>query len=267
MLRLTDPAAVRCLLETDRVWSVYALGDLATRRWPHGTWLAAPDGPPALVLLYREFGTPVLLAVGAAEAVRPLLDEIDEPHLYLHVRPEILDLLRPRYYLKDEADMWRMRLDPARFPTLATPEVVPLGPSDLPALRQLFADGEPAGEVPHFFFADMLEDRAFFGIWYDGALIAAGGTHLVEPAEGVAAIGNIYTRRDQRGRGLATRVTYAVTAELLRRGLPTLVLNVNQLNTAAVRVYERLGFERYCAFKEGEAIRMTNDASKAPNRQ
>jgi predicted GNAT family acetyltransferase len=71
----------------------------------------------------------------------------------------------------------------------------------------------------------------------------------------VGAIGNVYTRRDRRGRGLASFVTGAVTAELLRLGLRTVALNVNQRNAAAIRVYEQLGFTRYCAFYEGVAVR------------
>ncbi|MBF8284938.1 MAG: N-acetyltransferase protein, partial [Anaerolineales bacterium] len=58
---------------------------------------------------------------------------------------------------------------------------------------------------------------------------------------------------DRRGRGLAARVTSAVTAALLEMRLRTVALNVNQHNAPAVRVYERLGYERYCAFHEGVA--------------
>ena len=254
MPRLTDPAAVRRILQTDSRWAVYALGDLAPHRFAHSTWLHVPGDEPALVLLYREFSTPVLVAVGRPAAVRPLLDEVHEESMFLHVQPGIVDLLRPRYRMDHENAMWRMILDPTRFPSGGAEGVVPLGMDDLTALQRLYADGEPAGEVPHFFFPSMLEDHAFFGIWEGSDLITAGGTHLVEPAEGIAAIGNIYTRRDRRGRGLATRVTHAITAELLRRGLPIIALNVVQGNAPAVHVYEKLGFARYCPFVEAEAI-------------
>jgi RimJ/RimL family protein N-acetyltransferase len=40
-----------------------------------------------------------------------------------------------------------------------------------------------------------------------------------------------------------------------RMGLHTIALNVNQRNAAAIRVYERLGFARHCAFYEGIAVR------------
>lgn len=205
MPRLTDPAVIRRILQTDSRWSVYALGDLAPPRFAHSTWLHAPGDESALVLLYREFSTPVLVAVGRPAAVRPLLDEVHDERMFLHVQPEIVDLLRPRYRMEDENAMWRMILDPARCAAGSAHGVVPLGMDDLTALQRLYADGEPTGEVPHFFFPLMLEDHAFFGIWEGSDLITAGGTHMVEPAHGIAALGNIYTRRDRRGRGLTAR--------------------------------------------------------------
>ena len=56
------------------------------------------------------------------------------------------------------------------------------------------------------------------------ALVAVAGTHLLAPEEGAAAIGNIYTRRDRRGRGLGRAVTSAVLADLA--GIETVGLNV-----------------------------------------
>jgi len=81
------------------------------------------------------------------------------------------------------------------------------------------------------------------------------GTHLVAPEEGVAAIGNVYTRPECRGRGLATRLTGAVAAELVRRGIPLVALNVCPENLPAMRAYRRLGFFKYCEFVEGLAVR------------
>jgi len=254
MPRITHPAEIRALLEIDRPWAVYALGDLAPGFFEHSEWLRAPNAP-ALILLYRAFATPVLFALGKPESVRGLLDEIGgEREMYLSIRPEILPLVKARYEVRHETAMWRMVLDPVN---LAAPmqDAVRLGPADLAALQQLYADGKPSSEVPDFFYPSMIEQGVFFGIWEDKMLVAAAGTHLVAPLESVGAIGNVYTRRDRRGRGLALRVTCAVAAELLRLGLRTVALNVNQRNAAAIRVYERLGFARYCAFYEGVAIR------------
>ena len=101
----------------------------------------------------------------------------------------------------------------------------------------------------------MLDEGVFYGIWENGQLAAAAGTHLVVPGEDVAAVGNVYTRRDRRGLGLAASVTCSVVDELLRMRIRTIVLNVNQSNAPAIRVYERLGFTRHCSYYEGLAER------------
>lgn len=251
--RLTDLTAIRASLETDRPWAVYALGDLAPGFREHAVWHAAEE---ALLLLYRAFETPVLFTLGAPDRLTPLLDEIaSEPEMYLSIRPEILPLIKARWNVKHETPMWRMVLDPTRFPSLLSEGVTRLGRVDLPALEALYADGQLTGEVPDFFNPPMLEQGAFYGVWEADRLAAAAGTHLVSTELSVGAVGNVYTRRDRRGRGLAARVTSAVTAELLRMGLTTIALNVNQHNLPAQRVYERLGYLRYRAFYEGVAFR------------
>lgn len=250
---LTDLAVVRARLETDRSWAVYALGDLAPGFREHSAWYAAPG---ALLLLYRAFETPVLFTLGPPENIGPLLDEIaHEREMYLSIRPEVLPLIEARWQVKHLAAMWRMVLDPARFLPQPSDGVVRLAPADLPALEALYADGQATGEVPDFFNPPMLAQGVFFGVREGEALVAAAGTHLVSTELSVGAVGNVYTRRDRRGRGLAARVTSAVTAELKQSGLTTIALNVNQHNAPAQRVYARLGYQRYGAFYEGVAFK------------
>jgi ribosomal protein S18 acetylase RimI-like enzyme len=173
----------------------------------------------------------------------------------LHVRPEIVPVLQTRYLIPHPKPMWRMVLELPKFHAAPIAGVNRLKTADLPALNQLYADGKAAGEVPEFFFASMLEQGVFFGIRENNDLIAVAGTHLVAPPEGVAAVGNIYTRRDRRGRGLAARVTSAVVSELLGMNIDVVALNVNQQNVSAIGVYERLGFAMYGEFIEGVASR------------
>jgi ribosomal protein S18 acetylase RimI-like enzyme len=257
-MRLTDPHAVRAHLETDRAWAVYALGDLAPGFYEHTEWHCAPGPVPALLMLYRAFRTPVLFTHGPASQMARLLDDIaGERTLYLSIRPDILPSIEARYTVDPPGGipMWRMTLDPGRFRPAPANEVRRLSLVDLPALEALFADGAATGEAPDFFSAAMLEQGIFYGVSEDGALVSAAGTHLVSPELGVAAVGNVYIRRDRRGRGLAAQVTSAVTAALVAHDPPlsTVALNVHQHNAAALRVYERLGYQRYCAFFEGMA--------------
>ncbi len=251
-----DPAVVRARLNTDRPWSAYALGDLAPALAGRTEWHLGPDG--ALLLLYRAFETPVLFTLGGPAGLAPLLAEIAaEPRLYLSIQPDILPLIKAGYDVTHEAAMWRMTLAPADFNPPAANNATRLGLDAMPALTALFADGRATGESPDFFDADMVAHGVFYGVYEGGVLAAAAGTHLVVPEEGVAAIGNVYTRRDRRGRGLAAQVTGAVAAALLAHMPPLdlIALNVNQANAAALSVYEGLGFRRYLPFYEGLAQR------------
>jgi predicted GNAT family acetyltransferase len=119
----------------------------------------------------------------------------------------------------------------------------------------LYADAREHGEQPSFYKPSMLADGAFRGIWEGSDLVAVAGAHLFSPALGVCTIGNVYTRRDRRRRGLASRTTSAVVRHALAASVPTIVLNVSQANEAARRVYEQLGFHVHCAFVEGDAAR------------
>jgi ribosomal protein S18 acetylase RimI-like enzyme len=260
MPRLRDIPHLRTILSTDRVWAVYALGDLSPGFFEHTDWFGAEDGI-ALLLLYRAFGTPLLFTLGSPEQLGGLLDELgSETDLFLSIRPDILPLVTARFQVRDVTPMWRMVLYPGQFRPITGP-AVRLGAADLPALQCLHAGGnpddQPADDAPDFFAASMVEQGVYYGIFDDHqSLIAAAGTHLVVPAEGVAAVGNVYTRPDHRGRGLATLVTSAVIADLSRQpDVSVIALNVRQDNAAAITIYERLGFERYCAFFEGRASR------------
>jgi ribosomal protein S18 acetylase RimI-like enzyme len=248
--RTDDVAAIRALLQADRAWSIYPLGDLMPAYFAHTTWYR---GPEAIVLLYRGVEPPVFFAQGEPGVVADLLGEAGPPPaLRLHVRPEIVPVLRHYYHHVDTLLRWRMVLDREHFPE-STPSCRRLTAADVPALERLYDDGEAAGERPEYFFPPMVTEGVFFGVEEGGELVAVAGTHLVSRAEGIGAVGNIYTRRNRRGRGLAGLTTSAVTAELLGLEIETIALNVAQTNRPALAVYQRLGYRCHCPFMEGTA--------------
>ena len=252
--------AIRRILEGDRVWCAYALGDLEFA--DQCEWLVDEGPPEALVLLFRAFERPILFAHGPVGALTSLIGRIGAPYVAIQVRPEALPAIETRYLVSAPRRMWRMVLDEeCQMPAAsAVAHVSPLGRPDLRALRTLYTDGVPRGEAPDCFHDAMLDGGIYKGVWLGDRLIAAAGTHLLSSAESVAAIGNVYTRRDQRGRGLGELVTYAVALEARTRGFSTLVLNVAQ-DGFAVRMYERIGFRRHCELVEGRAVRKEMRAS------
>jgi GNAT superfamily N-acetyltransferase len=253
-MKLTDLQRIRSALGRDRAWSAYAIGDLDPQRLPDCSWHAPAGDPDTLVLLYRGFTPPILFATGDPARLAPLFEELDAPAVSLHLLPEAVDALEPAYIATETRRMWRMAVDVASFrPAVAADDAAALDLSHAAAVAALFADARESGEEPPFYRPSMLADGAFRGIWEGADLVAVAGAHLFAPALGVCTIGNVYTRRDRRRRGLAARVTSAVVRHALSVSIPTIVLNVSQANDAARRVYEQLGFRVHCAFVEGEA--------------
>jgi ribosomal protein S18 acetylase RimI-like enzyme len=255
MPRVSDLDLVQGMLERDRPWSAYALGDLSPGFSQYCDWFA-DERRNALLLLFHGFETPIAFGLGAPADLAPLFDDIDAPRIALHIRSEAVSALAPRFAAVDVKPMWRLALDTRRFTPLDVGDVEPIGSEHVEDVARLYADGVESGETPDFFFPSMLEQGTFRGIRVGGELVSAAGTHLFAPDLGVCAVGNVYTRRDARGRGYAARVTSAVVADVLARGVQTIVLNVRHANDGANRIYERLGFRRYCEFVEGIAERI-----------
>ena len=241
---LTDKDEIRAILERDRRWCVYALGDLTPRMFNKCRWFT-----PDLTLVLHDYGTSILFAHGTG-SIREALEHVSWP-VHLQVQQDGLDEVARHATVTNVKNMMRFAWNGG--PTDIAENVRLLNPNDVPALKRLYADGDATGEAPDFFYDAMVASGVFFGVYEGPDLVAAAGTHLFAPDEHAAAIGNVYTRRDRRGRGLSRAVTSAVLHRL--RHLKTVGLNVREDNAAAIRVYESLGFVKHCDFREGLARR------------
>jgi ribosomal protein S18 acetylase RimI-like enzyme len=202
---------------------------------------------PDITMVLHDYGTSILFAHGTG-SIREALEHVRWP-VHLQVQQDALDEIARHAEVTDIKHMWRMAWDGGE--TDIADGVRRLGPHEIDALKRLYADGESTGESPDFFYDSMVPNGVFFGVFEGADLIAAAGTHLFAPDEHAAAIGNIYTRRDRRGRGLGRQVTSAVVHRL--RHLKTIGLNVREDNAPAIRVYQSLGFVKHCDFKEAIA--------------
>ena len=101
------------------------------------------------------------------------------------------------------------------------------------------------------FTEDQIHHGVLYGVTVQNRLRAIAGTHVASECYQVAAIGGVFTHPDDRGKGYGTATTGAVAAELIDRGVRDVVLSVGRDNAAAIRIYERLGFDRYSLFLAG----------------
>ncbi|MEJ2861576.1 GNAT family N-acetyltransferase [Actinomycetospora flava] len=114
------------------------------------------------------------------------------------------------------------------------PDLVRLGPDDIPAMSELVARTKPGPFLPR-----TIAMGTYLGVVEDGVLVAMAGERLHPP--GYTEISAVCTDEAHRGRGLATRLVLAVAAGIRARGeVP--FLHAAGDNTSAIRLYETLGF-------------------------
>lgn len=239
---------------------LYALADLDELFWDETTWFATgTDGrDEALVLLLGKLRIPIVYAVAPPgdPATQALLEELRPrlPESFFANLPVGLEaVFGDAYDWEPEGEHAKYALpDRARIDTVDASAVRALGPEDHAELRTFlerdaYAPGEETGR---FLEPYMIELWPFVGIREAGKLVCVAGTHVLSDRYRVAALGNIATRPDRRGRGLARAATAFLCRELFDR-VDHLGLNVKTDNAAAIRCYEQLGFEPVCAYLEG----------------
>jgi ribosomal protein S18 acetylase RimI-like enzyme len=241
-----DRAMLRAFLETDRLYSAYALCDLDEREFLRTRWGVALVGgePIAVVLQYAGYSPQPIFVMGENDGIEAILADVIKPRAaYVAARTEHLPAIAANYRVDPGPAMLRMWVDPARFRPLPS-EVRRLLPVEIGELNRLYQLGF-ASWVP----ASAISDGLYYGVRVGGRLVSAAGTHVISPAAKLAVVGNVMTHADFRGRGYATAVTGAVTADLLRF-CDQVVLNVRADNPPALAAYRRLGYQVSVTFEE-----------------
>jgi ribosomal protein S18 acetylase RimI-like enzyme len=241
-----DRSMLRSFLETDRLYSAYALCDLDDREFLRTRWgVALVAGKPiAVVLQYAGYSPQPIFVMGENEGIEVILSNVIKPHTaYVAARPEHLAAIATSYRVEPGPAMLRMWVDAAHFRPFPA-EVHRLLPVEIGEVNRLYQLGL-ASWLP----ASAISDGLYYGMRLGGRLVSAAGTHVISPNARLAVVGNVMTHADFRGRGYATAVTGAVTAELLRF-CDQVVLNVRADNPPALAAYRRLGYQVHLTFEE-----------------
>jgi ribosomal protein S18 acetylase RimI-like enzyme len=248
-----DRALLRAFLEEDRLFGAYAICDLDEREFARTRWgVAFESGEPVAVgLQYTGLAPQPLFVMGDADGVAALLRDVIKPRSgYLAVLPEQLTAVESVYRVDPGPPMVRMWVDRSSFRPAPGPaaRLLPAEIGDLNRLYNLgFTSWLPAASVAQ---------GVYYGVRMRGRLVAAAGTHVISEHARLAAVGNVMTHRDYRGRGYAKVTTSAVTQELLR-SCDQVVLNVRADNPPALAAYRALGFREHVRFDERLVHRRT----------
>ncbi|MDA1062043.1 MAG: GNAT family N-acetyltransferase, partial [Chloroflexi bacterium] len=249
---------LQSLLVEDRAFAAFAIGHLEPQLLPYARfWTAAsPEGRSGLVMHAAGALGRTTVLVGDPAAVAAALSLHPGPRAgYLATcAPEHLAVAERVYALDKPLTMMRMTVEARSFhPAPAEPTEPPaqaperrqhglrrMVRADARALNALYA----TGGGPTGYRGEHIEQGVYFGAFEGGRLQAVAGTHLVAPHQGIAVVGNVFTRAEARGRRLAQAVTSAVTEALIESGCALVTLTVDPANTPAVSAYARLGYDR-----------------------
>jgi ribosomal protein S18 acetylase RimI-like enzyme len=249
---LHDKHRIAAFLRRDPARNVYLIGDLDDFFWPYTQWYGLEDDGELreVALIYAGTALPVLLALGhEPEAMCTLLHGIRHllpPRLYAHLGSGVLPQLAQHYNAEPHGEHAKMVLtQPGQLGGFDMSGAERLAPANLDEVQAFYRAAYPDG----WFDPRMLETGQYFGVRQEGQLASIAGVHVYSPAYGVAAIGNVATRPELRGRGLATIATAALCRSLLEQA-PHVGLNVRADNAVAIACYTRLGFETVAMYDE-----------------
>jgi len=248
---IRDRAEIRSLLEPQRPYAAYALGQLQPRLFARSAWWLARGAGGQALLLHSGGGLGnALYAQGTVDALEAAQRLHPGPrYTFLTCELHHLDTIRRHFDLPDHNAVLRMLVDRETFRD-APDDVRRLSGRDVREINRLYrADGSPA-----FYSAQNIDDAVYYGSFEGGRLVAVAGTHVISYEDEIAVAGNVFVHPKYRRRGLSTMVTGAVTRHLLG-SCREVVLSVDPGNTAAVRAYLRLGYREVGKLIEGAATR------------
>jgi ribosomal protein S18 acetylase RimI-like enzyme len=235
---------------------LYSIGDLDDFFWPHTIWFALQNAGQVrqLVLFYTDLTMriPALLALAESpvELMRELLGAllpVLPRRFYAHLSENTANVFADDYRVESHGRFHKMGLiDDSLLAAVDATEAVALTVADTPELLALYGASYPG----NWFVPRMLQTGFYFGVRRGGKLLSVAGVHVYSPPYRVAALGNITTRPDVRGKGLATLATARLCQELRRAGIESIGLNVKAENRSAVACYERLGFQHVADYGE-----------------
>jgi GNAT superfamily N-acetyltransferase len=244
-IRLYDREEIFTYLNKNRYLQIYSIGDLDDFFWDYTAWYGLYDGDrlKAIILLYTGLSIPTLVVLSDdIDPLKQLLGEIVgllPKRLYAHFSPGLENLIQSNFKAQSHGRHYKMGLmNPSMAKAASCPDVVQLNPGDGDELLRFYKRGYPGS----WFDTRMLETGLFYGIRENDKLLSVAGVHVYSERYSVAALGNIATLPEQRGKGLGKIVTARLCQKLLE-SVATIGLNVKSDNESAIRLYKNLGFE------------------------
>ncbi len=269
-----DKSALAKFFATNRTLYAYLLGDLDPFFFENTSWRVArsaaqADSPiEASLLNYHAFSTPVLIGLEENNAQAALWREALSKPLgpaHTHYRKVHEEIITNAGDIQPLGTHFRMAWNPDFVQTSAVDnnlkdgndlkddsdlsEVVTLLPGDIEDIRELHKCAYDGA----YFDERLLQTGQCFGIFREKQFVAFAGCHVYSVEYDIAALGAITTHPEYRNQGLGAKVSLRALEEL-RKTVACICLNVHSENHAAIKIYERLGFQIHCEYEEAIVI-------------
>jgi hypothetical protein len=188
---LSDPTAIRRLLETRRPYAAYALGQLDDRYIDLVRCYRSKGSTGQALMLFSSAGLGnALFAMGDPGALEALLRLHRGPRQnYATCQPEHLSVFKRYFHFAQEQPMLRMAVAAAEFRPPDGPDenvtVRRLRSRDVRALNQLYnSDGAPT-----YYSGRHVNEGVYYGVFDHQALVSVAGTHVISEQWSIAVVG------------------------------------------------------------------------------
>ena len=247
---IRDKSEIYNFLSSNPGLYLYLIGDLDDFFWPNTKWFAlyVNNTIRSIALLYSgENPTFLLFHDGDISFPAFLIKSVksDLPEQFnVHLSPGLINHFGSENIIKNFGHNLRMVLKKSPV-SISDNNIRRLGPADIDEMKNLYASAYPG----NWFESRMVETGKYFGYFIDNRLAGISGIHVFSKEYRVAALGNIATHPDYRGKKIAYKLTLAL-CEDLKTDTDTIGLNVKSGNIPAIRCYENAGFETCGSYDE-----------------
>jgi ribosomal protein S18 acetylase RimI-like enzyme len=250
LVSLHDRTTLEAWFRRDPRVHLYELGDLDDFFWPHTTWYgleSARGDLRAVALVYAASDLAVVIALGGGgREIVPRLAPVLPRRFYAHFEVGVASALGPGWNVSLRGVHDRMVLvHPLALDEVDTHGASTLVAADAPELESFYASAYPG----NWFDRRMLDTGGYRGVRRDGRIVSVAGVHVLSRRYRVGALGNVATNVAFRGLGLGRVVCAALCKDLVANADPV-GLNVLSSNSAAIALYQQLGFVRIAQYEE-----------------
>jgi len=260
IVNLTERSRIYAFLQRNSPLHLYGIGDMDAFNWPYTKWFGWESDGELQSVFFTYSGTelPVLIALeednisAANQLLRGMLANLPDK-VYCSFSPEQARVMQTTFKLDSHVPHYKMILKGDAYKVLAIncdDDIQQLSPKNTEQLKSLYEQAYPV----NWFDPRMLETGMYYGLFEANELIAVAGVHVYSIEYRVAALGNVTTHPDYRGKGLAKKISARLCLELDKTTC-AIGLNVEAANAPAIAVYKSLGFDICCRYDEYMAHR------------